>query len=265
VLLTLSGSTGAVEHHTVTIASSRTFKASWSTKLTGSLTLSVRVTIGGKKAGKVVKRTLEVQPAPATPSNALIGTFQLQAGDTGGAAPDGSYFEMLQPDGSPLPNLGAPGDANFTALSPGTDGGLETYAYQPAPSPAFSSAPYGALAAAIIKPVAFFGVNFSVETSQTDAQLGIQDPLPVITDNGGTLSGQISDWVAQWNGSSFNQGTPKPDGSSPAPTTALSGSYNATTHAFSLQWESRIVGGPFNSFAGVWHLSGTFVPESTTP
>lgn len=269
--LALSGSTGAVERHTVTITAHRTFSASWRTKLTGSLVLSVRVTIGGRPTGKAVTHTVEIHAAPVTPpttpSNALIGTFSIQAGDTSGATPDGSYFEMLQPDGSPLANLSAEGgNPNFTPFTPGTDGGFRTYAYQGPPSPAFSNGMYGnALGAAIIKPVEFYGWNFTVVTAPTDPQLGTADPLPVITAQGGSLSGQISDWTAQWNGSSFNQGTPKPDGSLPSPTTALSGSYDPTTGAYSLQWQSRIVGGPFNGFAGVWHLSGTFVPESESP
>jgi hypothetical protein len=267
VLLTLKGKTGAVERHTVTISSQRTFKASWRTKLTGSLTLSVRVTIGGKDSGKLLKRTLEIHTAPvigpAPASEVLVGTFELKTGSTGGTAPTGSYFEMLQPNGAPFPNPSAVGgNLDYTALSPGTDGGLETYAYQPPPSPAFSNGQYGgALASAIVKPVEFYGWNFSIVTSPSDAQLGQQDPLPQIIPQGDKLTGQISDWVAQWNGSSFNQGTPKPDGSSPAPTTALSGTYDAATGAFTLTWQSRIVGGPFNGFAGVWHLAGTFVPE----
>jgi hypothetical protein len=66
-------------------------------------------------------------------------------------------------------------------------------------------------------PVPFFGVNFSVVTAQTDPQLGTRDPLLVITARGGTLTGQITAWAAQWNGQSFNRGTPKPDGTLPTP------------------------------------------------
>jgi hypothetical protein len=93
-------------------------------------------------------------------------------------------------------------------------------------------------------------------------QTGTPDPLPKIVDTGGTLSGQITAWVAQWNGQSFNQGTPKPNGTLPAPTTALTGTYDAATHGFTLAWKSLIVGGPFNGFTGSWHLAGTFVPAA---
>ena len=91
--------------------------------------------------------------------------------------------------------------------------------------------------------------------------------LPAATQTPGdptvrTLSGQVTAWAAQWNGDSFNQGSPKPDGSLPKPTTKLTGTYNPTTRAFTLVWTSLIVGGPFNGFAGYWHLAGTFVPAS---
>ena len=46
----------------------------------------------------------------------------------------------------------------------------------------------------------------------------------------------------------------------PGATTVLSGTYDATTGAFTLTWKSLIVGGPFNGFIGLWHLVGHFVP-----
>src|SRR4051794_36460481 len=50
-----------------------------------------------------------------------------------------------------------------------------------------------------------------------------------------------------------------PDGTLPPPTTALAGTYDPSSRKFTLDWKSRIVGGPFNGFTGVWHLAGTFV------
>lgn len=172
---------------------------------------------------------------------------------------------MLESNGSPLGNLSSPGgNKDFTPLTPGTDGGLETFAYQSAPNPAFSGGTSGgALADKIIEPVPFYAINFSVETSATDAQQGVADPLPSINDLNGTLNGQLTAWDAQWNGQSFNQGTPKPNGTLPAPTTALTGTYDQATKAFTLEWKSLIVGGPFNGFTGYWHLAGTFVPQSS--
>jgi hypothetical protein len=51
-------------------------------------------------------------------------------------------------------------------------------------------------------------------------------------------------------------------GGTPGSTTALSGTYDPTTGQFTMSWKSLIVGGPFNTFTGVWHLTGTFVPTS---
>jgi hypothetical protein len=224
----------------------------------------------------VIRRITVEQPAPSprpgpgpgpTPAGLpLLGTFKLDAGAApNGQSPSGSYFEMLQSNGSPLSNLSSPApNKDYTPLSPGTDGGLRTDVYQPAPNPAFSGGSSGnALADGIIQPVPFYLVNFSTETSSADAQVGNPDPLPSILNDNGRLSGQLTAWVAQWNGQSFNQGTPKPDGSVPPPTTPLTGTYDASSHKFTLVWRSLIVGGPFNGFTGLWHLSGTFVPVAS--
>jgi hypothetical protein len=42
----------------------------------------------------------------------------------------------------------------------------------------------------------------------------------------------------------------------------VSGTYDAATGHFVLQWKSLIVGGPFDRFTGSWHLEGTFVPAA---
>ena len=61
-----------------------------------------------------------------------------------------------------------------------------------------------------------------------------------------------------WNGQQFNQGAPKPDGSSPGITVAPKGTYDPATGKYVLEWASQIVGGPFDGYTGVWHLEGTF-------
>jgi hypothetical protein len=263
VLVTLSDGAGKTVKHTAKINSRRDFKSSWKTTLTGSLKLTVQVAIEGKLVGKSLKRTVTVTN-PNAPVQ-LLGLFKLAAGSApAGAAPTGSYFEMLQSDGTPLSNASSPAaNKDYTPFTPGTQGGLSTVAYQKPPSPAFSGGTTGgALASEIVKPVPFFAINFSVVTASADPQVGTHDPLPSITATRDKLTGQITAWSAQWNGQSFNQGTPKPDGSVPAPTTPLSGTYDPTTRAFTLTWKSLIVGGPFNGFAGYWHLQGTFVPAS---
>lgn len=43
--------------------------------------------------------------------------------------------------------------------------------------------------------------------------------------------------------------------------TIFSGTYDAASKRFVLTWKSLIVGGPFDSFIGSWHLEGTFEPK----
>jgi hypothetical protein len=261
VKATLTNAAGRVERFTsARITRQRYFKATKTSNLTGAVKLGVSVTISGRRSGRTRTRSLRIAvPAPTGP---FLGTFKLDAGTApSSGSPTGTYFQMIDGGGSPVTNLSSPGaNKNFTPLSAGTDGGLRTDVYQGPPSPAFAGGSSGdALANKIIKPVAFFGTNFSIVTASTDPQLGTPDPLPDIQLKNGKLAGQITAWSAQWNGQSFNQGTPKPDGSVPPPTTPLTGTYNPATRKYTLDWKSRIVGGPFNGFTGVWHLEGTFV------
>ena len=132
--------------------------------------------------------------------------------------------------------------------------------YQPTPSPAFD-AQGNSQASRITVPAVFFGVRFGLSTDPNDRQTGTAvPPLAVEADSTGKLSGDLRAWEATWNKQNFNQGSPKPDGSTPQLTTAPHGTYDAATGAFVLEWTSTIVGGPFNEFTGSWHLTGTFRP-----
>jgi hypothetical protein len=280
VVVRLDGIDHAWERRVLAVSAKDSYSAHWKTLLTGRLTVVVRASVSGRPSGRKLSRTVLVtaavpattptttpttSPTVAPAGQPLLGLFKLTAGSAPiGQSPSGSYIEMLSGSGAPLPNPTSPAaNKSYTTFTPGVDGGLSTVAYEPAPSPAFARRTSGnALANAIVQPVAFEGTNFSIDTNPTDVQTGQPDPIPQIYNNNGTLSGQITAWDAQWNGQSFNQGTPKPDGTSPAPTTALTGTYNAATGAFTLTWRSRIVGGPFNGYSGSWHLAGTFVPAT---
>lgn len=274
------------ERFTATLNRRARFAVTRTTKLSGRLSLAVRVRIAGKPVGRALTRTLTVravkqgrgraspgggspagprgdepQPrAPAPQGTPLVGTFRIDPGVShisGTIA--GSWFQMLTPTGVPFLNADSrSNDKTFTLLDPGTDGGLRTDAYQPPPTPAFADG--AALASRIIQPTKFFGQYFSIVTAPTDPQLGAADPLPAVLNDRGRLSGQVTAWAAQWNNNSFNQGTPKPDGSVPGATTHLAGTYDAATGRYVLEWRSLIVTGPFDSFTGSWHLTGTFTP-----
>ena len=215
--------------------------------------LAVAVTVAG----------VATASAAGASSSKLVGTFKITRGVSVKGSIRGSYFRMVYPGGNLTsgPFFANPNSSSsnktYTLVSPGTQGGLRTGAYQPAPKVAFDSKG-DSLARLIIKPTSFTGINFSVLTSAKDAQTGKAVPVPTITLSHGHLSGDVRAFDAAWNKLYFNQGSPKADGTRPGLTSKVTGSYNTKTHAYTLNWSSAIVGGPFNGFTGVWHLTGVF-------
>ena len=210
---------------------------------------------------KKPKKRAPVAPAPAV-GESLTGLFKIAAGTFDRASgADGSYVRLILPGGSAErgPFFGNPSSkgGTYTLLAPGTDGGLLTGSFQEPPAKPFSLTG-DALANRIIAPTRFTGVLFSASTSAKDPQTGLNVPAPSIVNSNGTLSGQLRALSAAWNRAFFNQGSPKPDGASPGLTAPVKGTYDAASHAYTLDWSSAIVGGPFNGFTGVWHLEGTF-------
>jgi hypothetical protein len=199
----------------------------------------------------------------------LVGVFAITAGNCSGSSPTGTYFRMIEPGGTLsgpfLSNGNSPcSDQTYTPLSPGTARGLSTVSYQPNPSPAFNGSGDG-VANTITQPQDFFGVNFALSTNSKDPQTGQSVAIPSVSNSGGTLSGNLEAISVAWNKQNFNQGSPKPGGSTPGLTSVPTGTYNAASGAFTLNWASAIVGGPFNNFTGLWHLEGTFIPNSPPP
>jgi hypothetical protein len=224
----------------------------------------------------------------------LVGLFRLTPGSAVGSHLSGTWFRMLQPDatvanGPFMTNANSSADGGqATLLQPGTAGGFRTGTYQSEPNPAFDSGG-NSLAGAITKPTEFFNVKFSISTNKIDPQTKTACAPPVVVLKNGKLTADLSSWAASWNKQNFNQGAPKPvqntGAKSPGQQQAqkvwsfvskrflgsatkasitgasATGSYNAKTGAFSLQWTSLIVGGPFNGFTGLWHLAGVFQPS----
>jgi hypothetical protein len=216
------------------------------------------IAIGGLTFG------LGQSAASASTGKPLVGTFELSKGACFGAAVTGTYFRMIFPKGNIKtgqffddPDSLCP-NKTFILATPGSSGGFETGKYQPNPTPPFN-AQGGALADQIIQPQGFTGIDFSLSTSRVDPQTGKLVPAPHIIDTNGKLSGQIEAWSVSWNKLYFNLGSPKPNGALPGLTRPVSGTYNASTHAYVLTWTSQVSGGPFNGFTGYWHLAGTFV------
>lgn len=202
-------------------------------------------------------------PTKAAGAEALVGLFRVDPGSCDGPTVKGSYFRMVQSggtvkDGPYVPNGDSPcADKSLTVLSPGTDGGLRTGEFQSQPTPAFDAAG-NATSAHITKPQTWFAVAFGVSTNERDPQTGATVPAPSISVTDGVLSGDLSAVGASWNGQEFNQGAPKPGGGAAGATTGPTGTYDPSTGAYTLEWSSKIDGGPFTNFIGVWHLEGTF-------
>ena len=201
--------------------------------------------------------------AAATP---LTGTFTLAAGSCGGGSVSGTYLRMILPSGG----LSGPymsnsdstcSDQSYTPLSAGTDSGLVSGSYQSTPNPPFDSSG-NARAGRITAPARFYGTSFATSSNQVDPQTKVSAAAPRVWVTGGRLSADLRAFSVTWNNQYFNQGAPKPNGSYPGNTRAASGTYDASSGAFALQWTSQVVGGPFDKFTGQWHLVGRFVPAS---
>ena len=200
--------------------------------------------------------TEEATETPSQLEGELVGVFAIDPASCEGAEVSGSYFRMIQPEGDLAAGPFVPNgdttcaDPTYTALAPGTDGGLVTGVLQSAPDPPFDEAGNG-LADAITEPTLFFGVGFAVGTEEDG-----NTPMIAVTD--GELSGDLSAWTAFYGDLVFLQGAPLPDGSLPGLTTAITGTIDADTGEYVLEWSSQIDGGAFNEFTGLWHLEGTF-------
>ncbi|HXY94159.1 MAG TPA: hypothetical protein VEP49_16900 [Acidimicrobiia bacterium] len=233
----------------------------------GSVSNATKPTVAAGALVVIALTAMLAGPAAAksSKSTALVGTFEVTAAECAAGAPtNGSYFRMVQSGGDTtngpfVPNADSScSDKTYTALVPGTAGGLVTGKYQPQPNPPFDTSGNGT-AAAILAPTKFFGVQFAVSTNKTDPQTGDAAKVPSLTVSyKGALSGNLSAFGVAYGKQQFNQGAPKPNGTKPTGTQGPTGTYSGKTGSFSLEWTSAIVGGPFDGFTGVWHLEGTF-------
>ncbi len=202
----------------------------------GLIALTATAAVAGVAAG----------PASAA---ALNGTLRIEPG---------SYFRMAFPSGRAyFKNPDSPArDKTYTSIRGGSAGGLVTGAYQGQPSPGFDRRG-NSRAGSIIRPQKFAGVRFGLATFSRDPQSRRNTPRPTFSVSGRRIFGQTTALTATWNKLYFNQGSPKPGASRAI---AL-GAYNPKNRRYVMTWTSRISGGPFNGFTGVWRLTGTFVPR----
>lgn len=185
----------------------------------------------------------------ANASRALNGTFVIESG---------SYFRMKFPTGNRYfrnPDSTAR-DKTYTSLRGGTAGGLISGAYQGQPRSGFDSRG-NSRAGSIIRPAKFAGIRFGLGTFTVDPQSRRRVPRPSFRLSGSTISGQVTAVTAAWNKQYFNQGAPKPGASG----TVRLGAYNPRNRRYVMTWTSKIRGGAFNGFTGIWRLTGTFRPR----
>ncbi|KRA38853.1 MULTISPECIES: hypothetical protein [unclassified Nocardioides] len=208
--------------------------------------------------------TAAAPPSEADTASRLVGVFRLSAGSCKGGKIAGTYLRMILPSGTVngpyMSNGDSPcSDQSYTPLGPGVDGGLSTVAHQAAPQPAFDSAG-NARANRITAPAQYYGTAFTTATAAKEPQTGRSVPVPTVTLRGDKLTADLRAFTVSWNKQYFNQGAPKPDGSTPGNTKVATGTYDRATGRFTLEWASQVQGGPFDRFTGKWHLEGVFVP-----
>lgn len=222
-----------------------------------------------------ISKTSASHPTLAASGEELKGLLRLTKGECTSSGVKGTYFQMIDRSGAPISNTNSPcADKSLNPLAPGTDGGLSTSGFQPHPAVVFDGNG-NALSKRITLPAKFFNVDFSVGTNEIDPQTKLSTAVPkVFHDGNGKITGatDLRAFGAAWNGNQatqsageghYNQGSPKPDGQTPGLTTKPSGTYDATTRAFVIEWTSMIVGGAFDQNGGRWHLEGTFDPAVT--
>jgi hypothetical protein len=211
-------------------------------------------------APALVAAAVAISPSGASQaasSASLNGTFKLQAGSFSHGKADGTYFRMYRGAGKYLENPDSrASDKTYTLGRPGKDGGLVTGAFQSHPSPPFDGRG-NARANRIILPESYTAIKFSVATLPKDPQSKKNVATTSARVSGRRLTVNLPGFTAEWNKQYFNQGAPKPNGSG-APATGI---YNAKTKHFTLSWRSRISGGVFDGYSGLWHLEGTFVAD----
>ena len=207
--------------------------------------------------------------AKAVAPNRLVGLFKISAGHcaSAGAKPTGSYLLVVSAAQAKAVRNPRGGCANteYTLLRPGIDGGLETGRFQGQPSPVFD-AKRNSTAARVISPVFFGPYRLGFATSPRDEQGAPTSapvyPAPVALNSAGTLTVDLRSLVMTYAGrpnsscaQSFGLGCWDLGSKS------ASGTYNATTHHFVIDWFTGESFTPKGDSIEV-HLEGTFVPGS---
>lgn len=203
----------------------------------------------------------------ATKVTTLTGLFRITPGacPTPNQPPTGSYLVVISAaTGKEVPNpKGGCANPAYTLLKPGRDGGFRTGAFQDDPAPLFD-AHRNSRADGIIVPTAFDGFRFGFATSRYDEQdspSGQPAYLPpTATVRNAALDVDLRSLVISYAGApsstcrqSYGLGCWELGSRS------ASGSYNASTHAYSLSWFTGESFTPKGDSIEV-HLTGSYAP-----
>lgn len=209
--------------------------------------------------------------AKATASTRLIGLFKLTPGQctTAQAKPTGSYLIAISAAENHAVTNKRGGCTNpaYTPLNPGSDGGLVTGAFQTEATPAFD-ARRDATASRIVTPVSFGHFKFGLSTNPRDEQDAPGGkptfPAPVAIDTKGALAIDLRSLVLLYAGKA-NSTCKQSSGLGcwELGSKSASGTYDATTHQFVVDWFSGESFVPNGDSVEV-HLEGTFVPGGST-
>jgi hypothetical protein len=222
-------------------------------------TLSIALTLASCGGGS---------PSASGPPKELIGTFELQGGHCAGAhgAPTGSFLVIVDSAGSKTVGNPDGGCANkyYTLLSPGTEKGIETGGFQEDPTPTFD-VNGASLADEVIKPVSFLGVKLGMATNPDDVQDAPSGPIaftpPEATVRGTNLTIDLRSLNITYGGAPNSSCVNDAGyGCWNLGSKAATGSYNAKTHQFVVQW---FVGETFTQLGDsmIVRFEGTFVPR----
>jgi hypothetical protein len=202
-------------------------------------------------------------PAPSSSAGrAMNGQFSIAAGICGnGPSPTGSWVQ-LGLGGSVIKNPNSSCDGGvYTLVDQGTEG-LLTGQYQPNPTPTFD-ANGNSLAGAIIQPTEFLGTDFGAATDPQDEQTAPSGPdvfpAPQALLDGSTIEANLSALNFTYNGPANGTcASGGGDGCYALGSSDVTGTYDLSTRAYTLQFTGTIHGGAFNNATATFHLAGVF-------
>ncbi|MHB1712357.1 MAG: hypothetical protein ACYCV7_13310, partial [Acidimicrobiales bacterium] len=262
---------GAFNNATATFHLSGTFNGTVSA---GSSTLSqagnnLPVVSGASFAPGATTTAISAGTLVPPQANELVGTFSLATGVCNGSrAPNGSWIELSK-GGGPIPNpSSACAGGSYTPLSQGTVG-LQTGHFQPDPIPTFD-ANGNSLSGAIIRPTKFLGADFGASTDPENEQSApngpgvFPAPYAVLNASGTAFTANLSSVNFTYNGTPNGTcASGNGVGCYSVGSTDVAGTYDPSSHAYSMAWNGQVVGGAFNGATASFHFSGIFTGTVT--